>query len=313
MRTIAVLTTVAWLGMIAGVTAAPLSADLSPVQAELQKIRYDISYRALTTEDGRWYAALEAVETDAGFEESVSPGRKSPVKAFLLSLALPGLGQWYNGSRVKPFLFLGAEIAAWGLNRKWHAEGNDKTREFEAFQRAHWSRTDYEQKYLLWAYGVTDDDSLTGPEYPEVSHHLPDGETQQYFEMTGKYDQFLWGWDDAYLVVGTDTTRLSDYNANNPPPRIRGGPDNTPFSARRLIYEGMRKDANDAYDRATKMVIAAMLNRVVSAFEAFVAARKHNRSLHRRFGVLGGVEIKPSLKSLHSSLDTPYLRLTLRF
>ncbi|MEW5796303.1 MAG: hypothetical protein AB1772_08060, partial [Candidatus Zixiibacteriota bacterium] len=41
---------------------------------------------------------------------------KSPFKAFILSAVLPGAGQYYMGSRIKPILFLGAEAAAWGFH-----------------------------------------------------------------------------------------------------------------------------------------------------------------------------------------------------
>ena len=56
-----------------------------------------------------------------------------------------------------PILFFGAEVATWAMYFNWHNEGEDLTNKFEAFNRTHWSRDSYEQEYLLWAYGVTDD------------------------------------------------------------------------------------------------------------------------------------------------------------
>ena len=67
---------------------------------------------------------------------------KSPAKAFLLSMAIPGLGQYYNGSRIKPVAFLGVEVTSWILNVKFNNEGDDITDEFQTFQQNNWSRDD---------------------------------------------------------------------------------------------------------------------------------------------------------------------------
>ena len=76
---------------------------------------------------------------------------------------------------------------------KCHGDGNDITDRYEAFNRTYWHDDRY-ATYLFWNYGVTDDDLINSA---ETTHHLPDTRTQQYYEMTGKYDQFAWGWDDA--------------------------------------------------------------------------------------------------------------------
>ncbi len=250
------------------------------------------------------------VRTVSANEESADRGRvgrKSPGKAFFLSLAVPGLGQYYNGNRIKPFLFLGTEVAAWMLYSEWHGEGDDLTEEFEAFNREHWLRERYENQYLLWAYGETDDDSLRGA--AGITHHLPETRTQQYYEMTGKYNQFAWGWVDAEL----NGNSLEDLGQNVPP--ILGN-ETTPETQNRITYEAMRHDADVKYSRATKMIFISIANRLVSAFEAFIAARKHNSRVaetDNTSSFLSKLKLKPSLKSYHEHRDTPFLTVTYKF
>lgn len=301
-------------GIVAAGSIEAIELKSSVIEIELQKIKYHAAYWTATAESEKLFAAFDDAEFgdvgNSSDKNKINRKRKSPLKAFLFSLALPGLGQWYNGSRLKPFAFLGAEAAAWGLYSKWHGQGNDRTADFEAFNRTHWSRDSYENKYLQWTYGVNDDDSLSGPIYFEISHHLPDDNNdQQYYEMTGKYDQFSWGWKDATL---NDST-IDDYGPGNAPPRILGEPGDTPFSANRLLYEDMRKEANDSFGRANKMIIASMLNRLTSAFEAYFSARSFNNQITNSFGDFGQIKMRPSMKSYHSSLDTPYIKLTYQF
>ncbi|MEW5795471.1 MAG: hypothetical protein AB1772_03835, partial [Candidatus Zixiibacteriota bacterium] len=186
----------------------------------------------------------------------------------------------------------------------------DATDAYKAFNHEHWSRDVYEQKYLWWAYGATDDDSITAR---EISHHLPDERTQQYYEMTGKYNQFAWGWDDARRS-GLDIDQFFQDSV-----LINGGTSGrildeatTPRSANRLQYETMRDDANKKYDKGRTMTYLAILNHVVSGFEAFFSAKKHNRE-QGGSSVFSDIDVDLSLKSYHSRRDTPYVKLSYKF
>ncbi|UCE23138.1 MAG: hypothetical protein JSU74_07465 [Candidatus Zixiibacteriota bacterium] len=290
---------------LSGDTCASTSDNLSVFESEQLKIRYNLTDEAAYEGAGLALGSDLAGDGVARFDDGRK--RKSPGKAFLLSLAVPGLGQYYYGSKVKPFIFLGAEVASWVMYFNWHGEGDDITTEFEAFNREHWSRDRYEQQYLLWTYGVTDDDSLP-PATPGITHNLPDTRTQQYYEMTGKYDQFAWGWDDA--VLGGNV--LDDYSATDPPPIIVGDA-GTPSSANRLHYETRRNDANNAYDKATRMIFVSMANRLISAFEALFTTKSINRNLQRSGGSFGKVKVSAKLKSFYTKRDTPYLTVTYKF
>jgi len=239
---------------------------------------------------------------------------KSPAKAFGLSMLVPGLGQYYNGSKVKAVAFLGIEATAWILQFKWRADGNQQTKEFEAFQEAHWSEESYGE-YLYLAYRddlgnrYRDDDSISAP---ELSHHLPDTHTQQFYEMTGKYDQFAWGWDDATL----NGHNLPYYTSEDTVPTAAGA--NVPISIRRNTYETMRYNANKKFSNARKMIMVALGNRLISAFEAFISA-KRSQSKQPAVGTdksnpeFSHWKVQGKLKSIYARYDTPYVKVTYGF
>jgi hypothetical protein len=280
-----------------------VSPEVSLFERELGKVRYNVAYAASLS--GGVGPAFD--ETDeSGSNSMEDKGKKSPAKAFLLSLAVPGLGQYYYGSKIKPIAFIGVEATAWIMHIKWRNEGEDLTSEFEQFNRDHWIQNNYED-YLEIVYGYRDDDSISAM---EVSHNLPDTRTQQYYEMTGKYDQFAWGWDDAELNGLTHAD--FDTSATSTFPQAITGPSTRPYSARRLTYETMRDDANKKYDKADKMIMVALANRVVSALEAFISAKSINNKV-KKAGEFSNWKIKPSLKSYNSKRDTPYIKVTYKF
>jgi len=246
---------------------------------------------------------------DNGFAETESSevngnSYKSPAKAFFLSLAVPGLGQYYYGSKIKPFIFFGAEIAVWTMNIKWNKDGDDITTEFEAYNRVHWSQQSYED-FLLWVYGVTDDNDAPVYAY-EITHHLPDTRTQQYYEMTGKYDQFSWGWDDADL----NGYVIDSFSVDNPMPRVLG--DSIPVSEHRIYYENRRNAANDKYDQARKMIFISLANRLISAFDALLITKSRNKS-NKGDDEFSSIKVNAKLKSYNAKSDTPFVTFTYKF
>lgn len=284
-------------------------AEVSPRPSFLESAQYNLRYSdpgANLFEDKQLAAEDNAESSFSGYSER--PGSKSPAKAFLMSLLVPGLGQFYYGSKTKAAAFLAVEAGSWLLSSKYNKKGDEITAEFEAFNRAHWSQAEYE-RYLSYAYseyvqsGEIDDDWITET---EISHHLPDTRTQQYYEMTGKYNQFSWGWDDANLGGLT----LGDYDSNNPPPRLDIA---HASSARRLFYEERRHAANIQFDHGKKMIAVAMFNHLVSAFEAYFVTKHKNNEKPSDGNVFGRLGVKPSLKSIYVPSDTPYLKVSYSF
>ncbi len=282
----------------AGAVELPQS---TAIEQDLQAVRYEFA-SAATAGDYLMAAGATGDNTDDFGNSAAS--RKSPFKAFLLSAAVPGLGQFYYGSKVKPLIFLGVEVAAWGMHVKWHGDGDDATTVYHDFNHAHWSKERYEG-YLFMVYDETDDEDVTAQ---EVSHHLPDTETQQFFEMTGKYDQFSWGWDDAIL----DGHPYEFYTAVDPMPAVKTEA-TQPQSANRTYYEGLRNDANDKYGKANKMIVVSIANRLISAFEAYFVTKHRNEKGSSNNGSFTRVKVRTSFKSYYEQLDTPFVKLSYKF
>lgn len=279
-----------------------MELNQSVFDRERHRIKYEPAFNSIVQHS--CYAAVD----DLPLASTVHPPtlkRKSSAKAFFLSLAVPGLGQFYYGSKVKPLLFLSAEVTAWVFHAKWHGQGDDLTAEYEAFNQAHWYRERYETQ-LLWTYGETNDWLIDAP---EITHHLPDAKDQQYYEMTGKYNQFAWGWDDAEL----DGQPLDSFAPPaDPPPRIIDDA-TTPYSARRFAYERMRDDANNKYDRATRMIFVSLANRLISAFEAYFVTKGRNNKIREAGEDFARLNMKAELKSYYTKSDTPFFTLTYKF
>jgi len=298
------------MGIVFTMTSIALCnpADISVFDLELHKVKYNYAFSSLHGSSGGWNlddSAIVSSET----KQNKTPGHKSPGKSFLLSLAVPGLGQYYYGSKVKAAAFLGVEATAWIFNVSWHNRGQELTSEFEQFNRDHWILDHYED-YLEDAYGVRDDelipDSISAP---EASHNLPGTLNQQYYEMTGKYDQFSWGWDDATLngLMHTDFDTSASLTFNRVIDSLT-----TPYSARRFTYEIMRDNANKKLDNADKMLMVALANHAIAAVEAFISTRSKNGQVQKP-GEFSNWKIKPTLKSYNSRRDTPYLKVTYKF
>jgi len=236
---------------------------------------------------------------------------KSPSKAFLYSLAVPGLGQYYYGSRVKPVVFLATEVTSWIFALKYHSQGEDATAAYQAFNREHWIHDRYDE-YLFRNYGSTKPDTLKDSVFKELTEVLPGSETQQYFEMTGKYDEFAWGWDDAVNSDGNtwDSVDVAD-NGQWFPARIINA-ESVPSSVNRNTYEGMRDDANSEYNRSMRFVFVLMGNHLISAFEAYFATKRNNNRL-RYEEEFARFDVDATVRSYSHWKDTPYVSFSYKF
>ena len=182
---------------------------------------------------------------------------KSPFKAAILSGILPGAGQWYAGNKKRALAFFAAEASLWFGHDRYNGKGDDKKKEFRTYADKYWSRTEYE----IWL--------TTDPNADLYSTHtLPSTNTQQYYEMIGKYDQFLAGWHDS------DNETIE--------------------SPMRLLYMDMQHTSNTFYKRAEWMAKLLVLNRVVSAAEAALSLRTKNQNISMN------VSMRYNTYSLHS-------------
>ena len=202
--------------------------------------------------------------------------KKKVAQALLFSAVIPGLGQASNGSWLKAGAFLLAEagLIYYYSDQKSSAEAFED--QFEAFADQYWSEDVY-WNAIAQESGIDRSDMAALREYERktFSHYLPERKNQTYYENIGKYDQFNIGW------VDTETHRGRD-------------------SELRLEYAGIRRESNDAFDRARMAASFTMLNHIVSALDAAFFA-------HRKFA---GAQVKLAFDpKMRSGRSVPALAL----
>ncbi len=250
---------------------------------------------SILSEEGQAFlVGLRAVEGDADPEPAPMPRTetrkgKSSKRAFLLSALVPGLGEWYAGSKKRALAFFGAEAALVGMWAAWKGKGNDVVEEFRAVADEHWDPEDY----ILWRESTISNNSsithalpcssevhgyivearregklqagekLSALDRSEVFGGCAPSQIQQYYELIGKYDQFVAGWDDlrrggstGNAAVPTEVDSVENFH-----------------SERRLRYEDDRDESNRFLKRASTVSGVILINHVISAIDAARVAR----------------------------------------
>lgn len=232
-------------------------------------------------------------------ETEVIGNKKSPLLAGAMSFIVPGSGEIYTENYLKAALFVAVEVTLIYFKSEYDKKGDDKTTEFEKYAKGNWSVAKYAEwsmrrfgLYEEWSGRVLDD-SEQGVNWKELnalenvisgtgdgkyySHSLAPYEDQQYYEMIGKYTQFVAGWND-----------FSDPNLTY---KFGGGTtENFDF------YSSMRGDANDYYKNASTMMSILIVNHLVSGIDAIISANSYNKK----------IEVKASLAHRNLGLRSVY-------
>lgn len=185
--------------------------------------------------------ALRQSLTEAS-SSSPAPAR-SPRLSFLLSAILPGAGQLYNANS-RGYVFLALDAASWFTRSSYLDAADRKEADARAFADRHW-----------------DFDRFVGAEGNEGCGFPPGADTllagyfeddrNQYYEELANGDEYRCGWDDARFDPESDRV-LSD---------------------RRVEYREQRDRQNTFENRAGLALGVLVLNRIVSAVDAFRLAR----------------------------------------
>lgn len=110
---------------------------------------------------------------------------KSPGKAFIYNILLPGAGHLYAGNK-RGFAHLGMEAAAWGTYFYYRERGHSKEDEYEAHADEHW---DYQQ----WFDNYNGSDKAGAD---SLIRHFMANNRQHYYEDIVKLETYSAGWDD---------------------------------------------------------------------------------------------------------------------
>lgn len=220
-------------------------------------------------------AATSAQAAAASGDVSASGGGITPRRAFLYSVLVPGLGEWMAGARKRALVFFGVEALTLGLWSSWTGKGNDAEDEFRAVADENWDPLDY----IVWRGSRNARNS-------SITHALPcssyvdtyletgkftgcdDTEIQQYYELLGKYDQFVAGWGD---LVRVDTENKVEPTAVDSVENFH--------SALRLSYEDQRNESNRYLKRASTITGLILINHVFSAIDAARVARARSEGV----------------------------------
>lgn len=177
---------------------------------------------------------------------------KSPKLAFVMSLVIPGLGELYSGAMVRAASFMTVEALTWINYARWRSKGENLKANFRQFANNHWIEAHY-RSWQVYNNNLSSNSSRKRREKYLETETLPTKteDIQQYYELIGKYDQFVYGWDDVW----------------NPDfPEANAGVQ----SVRRLNYEIQRNESNKFLKRASVIVGLAVLNRILSAIHASI-------------------------------------------
>ena len=205
---------------------------------------------------------------------NVKDETKSPFLGALLSSVIPGAGEFYAKSFIKSAIFFGIEAGLWTAYSVYQKKGNDQTESFQNFADQNWSIN----KYAGWlvqeqfqGYNVITDPLTTDlnrlrrevniVEAQNFSHQLPPFGEQQYYELIGKYQNFVTGWSDANLNV---------VNRNN-----YGSYKTDMF----IGYSYDRQKANDYYNKGTTSLTLVVLNHLLSSADAAWSVSMFNKDL----------------------------------
>ena len=138
------------LVLMTGAGAMATELKQSMFDQELTRIRYGIN----SSQDRADLELASVDEEDLPLSviaaaDATPLNYKSPGKAFLYSLLVPGLGQLYYGSRMKPVAFVALEAFGWSQALKFHSNGADLTDAYEAFAGEHWIHDRYSESGSL--------------------------------------------------------------------------------------------------------------------------------------------------------------------
>jgi len=184
-------------------------------------------------------------------EDGTGGGGQAGLK-MLASLVLPGAGEALGGHK-RGYLMMALDIFAWTRVSHYHNEGETKSDDYYKFADEHYTDARLVEGYNPGSLDPerSGEGALYINDAPEVYseddlHLLPlyvtkEADRREYYENLGKWDQFIFGWDD-YLRPSY-WGQFNDYEYTGTISDLR-----QPWvSKNREIYRTMRAEANDAY------------------------------------------------------------------
>jgi len=228
---------------------------------------------------------------------------KNPLLAATMSAIIPGTGQFYAKNYVKSAIFLGLEAGLWITYAIFQKKGDDQTDVYRKYADENWSV----RKYASWlktegfpGSGIIDPNLQNLEILREqinacedsagFSHKLPPFGDQQYYEVIGKYQNYISGWSEA---IGVTKNNFQTYKL-----------------AQVDFYMNERERANTFYNNGSMTLTVVIVNHILSAADAVWSVSLFNKSLE--------VKTSVNVKYIYSMSDfrynlTPFANLKVSF
>jgi len=246
---------------------------------------------------------------------------RSPKKAMFMSLIVPGLGQayvghsWFNYARGATY-FLTDVVLAYGWHYYVGTKQDREVTKYQAFADSNWRQYKYEdsvetykersatlnlhrESYCDYVQSTSTEkgkllhggcaDPAKSSEYSAFKNEYDDKNestadvsklraafpnSQQFYELIGKENEFITGWLDAPAMKSNDSAWYAVDKDGNATKILA-------TTANQQAYIAMRAQAND-YARMQAWFLGGMVfNHIVSAVDAALTARYHNKALYQ--------------------------------
>ncbi len=262
----------------------------------------------------QWLFEQPADETQAAKRDTVitndlikvNYAKKDAKLAMLMSMVLPGAGQFYaDKSSITTYIFPALEVVFLGGLVYFDQQGKKKTDEYEKFANGETVvytkpdgttvtstryRRDFQTAVQTFMIGINAND-IYEPSY----FRLDNSNTQHFYEDIGKYGHYTFGWIDWYYRFALDSSgtvapvfvfdNAGNANAMWLSNRIPGSADNSPTykpdlestSPMRYKYIDMRNDAKSQYSKSRFFTFALAFNHLASGIDAVRLTHKVNR------------------------------------
>lgn len=202
--------------------------------------------------------------------------KKSVGLGVLLSALVPGAGEFYGGNYLKAGIFFAVEMIAWGTYLYFNGKGNTKEDEYKAYADLNWDVRTYARWLINEGFnesnGINPDEpnrdvlreQIMVCERANFSHTMPEYNSQQYYELIGKYQNFQAGWTNL-ANIPTKAQGPYWYETYHDPVFTN--------------YAVDRQKANDFFDYSKIGPITAIINHILSAADAAWVISTYNSKI----------------------------------
>jgi hypothetical protein len=239
---------------------------------------------------------------------STAPKKKSPYLGALFSGLIPGTGEFYAESYIKAAVFFAIEAGLWTAYAVYDGKGDDQTEQFQQYANTYWSINKYarwlkDQQFTGYNEIINPDNQnleelrlqVNSVERQNFSHQLPPFGEQQYYELIGKYQNFVVGWEDADPSISKNPSSSNYYG--------------TYKTKMYTDYAADRQQANDYYDMASTSTTLVIVNHLLSAADAAWSVSMFNKDIR----VKSSLRLQPKLGSDYKKVIVPMANVNVTF